>query len=780
MGTLIAGAQVKVEMITLFVDARCFQDPNYAYRGIGRHASHLVKTLRDAGGADIDLVAVTAPSLPEMSPGHQALFGRAITKPPVWFSEGDCFLQPSPMTHDPAFIERFLAKDDLFKVAVIHDFIPYDAAGYLTDKQACERYERQLANLSRVDAFFPNSHYSGRRLVEICGVDAQKVHVTGIAVGEAFYAGGSAGIGLAPQGYYFFVGGEDKRKNAPLAIAATAECNRAIGRDFPLVICGGYEPATIAELVRLRPGHKLVFLSNISDADLAALYRDSLLTVAPSFIEGFSIPVVEAIAAGAPVFASDCDAHRELIGTEEALFPPDNAMLAAKKMVEFLFRPGAREELLRKQSAGAGRYRGAAVGHVFWNGFSTAFRRHRDQRASIAKPAVHDGDRRPRLAFMTPWPPEKSGVAEHSMVTCRALSKLCRLDVFTRGGSSQRIGLHEGRILDLDSPELDARNYDHIFHVIGNSTFHKPMLDRLVAKGGAAVIHDSRLLEYYYSHLSTEDMAALTERFVGRPVSRPEIDSWVHHPPAMATAYLDDVLHSADPIIVHTRGLAEEILKKHNVSARYVPLAINKDLDVDIFTDAQKIQGRQQIGIAPDRFLVVALGHVLRDRGNTECVFALKRLIDWGYPVDFWFAGPSHPLERARLRELADQLGLADNLFFTDGHISDEKYRHFLFAADFAVQLRKTGLGQGSGTVQDCALVGLTCVANQDLADSVDAPSYVLRIPNVISSVLIAEKIANGIDSGAHKMRHDDERETYRREHGAEAYAENFLKAVLS
>ena len=773
-------------MINIFVDARSFQDPNYAFRGIGRHGSHFVRILKERGGADVNLVAVTSSSLPAMSESHRNLFSDVVAKVPVRFVQGDCFFQPSPMTHDPAFLERFLTREDLFKAAIIHDFIPYDVGGYLTSRDSGALYEKQLGSLSRLDAYFPNSRFSGRRLREICGVEESKIHVTGIAVGDLFFQAGNqpaaagllGAIGAVPQGYYFFVGGGDKRKNTPLAIQATAACNRLIGRDFPLIVCGSYTPEMAAELSRLESGHRVVFLSGLSDAELACLYHNSLLTLSPSFIEGFSIPVVEAIAAGSPVFLSDCEAHRELYDSEEALFPADDFQLAADKMSAFLLHPETRGDFLHRQSGGIQRYSSAAVGDVFWQSFAAAYRRHRDSKGSIVTAAIHDGDKRPKIAFMTPWPPERSGVADYSLVTCRALSKLCRLDVFTAFAPGQATDLPDGRILDLDSPELLARNYDHIVHVIGNSPFHKPMLDRLAAQGGAAVIHDARLFDFYYHHLSPPEMQALTERFVGRPVSRAEIDSWINRPSAMESLFLDEVLDSADPIIVHDRGLAAEIHKRYGVSVRHVPFAMTKEIELDIFSDTQKKRARTQIGIRPDRLMVAAFGFVGPARGDTECIHALRHLADWGYSVDFWFIGQVYAAERSRLEDLAESMGVGANLFFADGYIPDPLYTRFLLAADFAVQLRKGGPGQVSGTVVDCVGVGLPCVSNHSLAASVEAPSYVRRIPDVISPLLIAETIANGVEAGLHKSRHDEEREKYRREHSPKAYAEKFIEAI--
>ena len=68
------------------------------------------------------------------------------------------------------------------------------------------------------------------------------------------------------------------------------------------------------ELVQA-PGH-------VDEPALLSLYANALCVVAPSKAEGFSLPVVEAMAAGIPALASDIPAHRELLTA--GLFPADD------------------------------------------------------------------------------------------------------------------------------------------------------------------------------------------------------------------------------------------------------------------------------------------------------------------------------------------------------------------------------------------------------------------------------------------------------------------------
>jgi glycosyltransferase involved in cell wall biosynthesis len=135
------------------------------------------------------------------------------------------------------------------------------------------------------------------------------------------------------DGYVLIVGRPRPHKGyVPLvrAIAALPEADRPtlvrVGRPDPRLPDGHEEEAQ-------RRGVRLQALAGIDDHDLLALYRGATLVAVPSVVEGFGFPLLEALAAGAPVLASDIQPLRAVGGEVARYLPPDpgdwSAVLAA-------------------------------------------------------------------------------------------------------------------------------------------------------------------------------------------------------------------------------------------------------------------------------------------------------------------------------------------------------------------------------------------------------------------------------------------------------------------
>lgn len=138
------------------------------------------------------------------------------------------------------------------------------------------------------------SEAAKRAILETFDCDAAKIAVTPNGVDEIFFADGPRAEGR----YFLFVGNDKPHKNVERLVEAS---RRIAGQ---LVLVGG-------EFERydgvIAPGF-------VTIEELAALYRGAIALVMPSLEEGFGLPVLEAMAAGTPVIASDIPALREVTG----------------------------------------------------------------------------------------------------------------------------------------------------------------------------------------------------------------------------------------------------------------------------------------------------------------------------------------------------------------------------------------------------------------------------------------------------------------------------------
>ncbi len=179
---------------------------------------------------------------------------------------------------------------------------------------------RVLMRLSakRSEHVFTVSEFSKHEISQRYGIAADHISVTHNGVDlTRFYPGDSGREavscrGLIPGGYILTVGRLEPRKNHELLIRAYAKVNTEV----PLVLVGqkhfGYHhiQQTIAELGLSGRVH---VIENVSDDELPSFYRHARLFVYPTCVEGFGMPVIEAIASGTAVISSNTTSIPEIV-----------------------------------------------------------------------------------------------------------------------------------------------------------------------------------------------------------------------------------------------------------------------------------------------------------------------------------------------------------------------------------------------------------------------------------------------------------------------------------
>ena len=217
---------------------------------------------------------------------------------------------PAPVAVAPG-TPLVLTVHDLSFVLRPQDFTAYERAWHRAARPA-----RLVRRATRVTAV---SQSTAHELARTWRVAATVVR-PGVTAPE-----GVAGVAGSGRGrFLLFVGALEPRK-APEILAAAFARARADGLDADLVVVGR---GRSGDALRATPGVRV--LDRASDAALATLYAGALALVLPSYLEGFGLAPLEALAHGTPSVLSDLPALREVLG-DDALFvaPGDVGALAA-------------------------------------------------------------------------------------------------------------------------------------------------------------------------------------------------------------------------------------------------------------------------------------------------------------------------------------------------------------------------------------------------------------------------------------------------------------------
>lgn len=327
------------------IDARYIQDH---FPGIGRYTYNLIAALAETASSDT-LLVVHNPRLPNTRYDLAALAraGRVemVETAAATVSLAEQWQLPSlarrigaDVWHAPYYIGPYRLPCPL--VVTVHDAISSRYPQYLPSLAARVTYAAAmrlaLAAATRVIAV---SEASRADLQRFFGAPHARLRVVHEAA-DARYAPQPVGavaavrerLGL-PERYVLYLGMNKPHKNVVRLVEAWAQVAPQQRSDTRLVIAGRADPRyRQAEQAAAQTGvaGSVQFVGDVAEADLPALYSGALLFAFPSLYEGFGLPVLEAMACGAPVLCSTTPALLEIVGDAAvAVDPLDVAALAA-------------------------------------------------------------------------------------------------------------------------------------------------------------------------------------------------------------------------------------------------------------------------------------------------------------------------------------------------------------------------------------------------------------------------------------------------------------------
>jgi glycosyltransferase involved in cell wall biosynthesis len=219
------------------------------------------------------------------------------------------------------------------KVVTVYDLFFLDEPDK-ADREARRVFARRIGpSLSSADGVLTISEFTRRALLARFPLDERKVRATPLGLGAIFreepsaqaLAARRAALAL-PERFLLFVGAIEPRKNLPNLLGALGLLRRR-GLEVPLIVVGrdGEDSAAVRRrLAELGLEEAVRFLGYRPAQEIRDLYRLASVFVYPSLSEGFGLPVVEAMASGAPVVASSAGALPEVGGDAVRYVRPDD------------------------------------------------------------------------------------------------------------------------------------------------------------------------------------------------------------------------------------------------------------------------------------------------------------------------------------------------------------------------------------------------------------------------------------------------------------------------
>ena len=207
-------------------------------------------------------------------------------------------------------------------------------------------------SLRMADVIVADSHNTRRDIIRFYQVPAEKIEVVHLGVAEQFFATAETRPPrVVAEKYFLSITTHPKRKNVLGALKAFALFARQ--SDVQYVVVGLMGEPQRQELLALAGElgirDKVSLFGYADDSQLVSLYQNAEFTLYPSFYEGFGLPVVEAMACGCPVIASNTSSLPEIMPDGEWLVDPhDIADIAARMQRMLSLAPEARRLIAEK------------------------------------------------------------------------------------------------------------------------------------------------------------------------------------------------------------------------------------------------------------------------------------------------------------------------------------------------------------------------------------------------------------------------------------------------
>jgi len=388
------------------------------------------------------------------------------------------------------------------------------------------------------------------------------------------------------------------------------------------------------------------------------------------------------------------------------------------------------------------------------------------------------------LAYLSPMPPMRSGIAYYSAMLLPALCQHYEVDVVVDAPVSETRVSEHWALRDVEWFINHACNYDRVIYHIGNSPFHYYMLNLIERFPGVVVLHDFFLghavsgmdeLGIHHGYWSQSLYENHGEIALYEWFKQLELENLKWTYPVNA-----QLLNSAHGVIVHaeySKRLAEAWYGQ-DYAAHWAVIPLVRNLPEHHDRPAL----RSRYGLEENDFLICSFGMLGAAKLNDRLLSAwLDAGLSANKSVWLIFVGePDYGVFGQTLTDQIAQIDCADRIKIT-GWVGEATYHEYLAIADMAVQLRASSRGEMSAAVLDCMRYGLPTIVNAQggLSEIVAGAVYQITADCPQAELVGALKLLLSSENLRQKLA-TEARLEIERHHLPEACAQKYVEVIES
>ena len=309
-----------------------------------------------------------------------------------------------------------------------------------------------------------------------------------------------------------------------------------------------------------------------------------------------------------------------------------------------------------------------------------------------------------KIAWLSPFPPHRSGVANYSYWLIKELQPAFDIDLYYDGEAPSVELQATFQTYEVTTFADRRHEYDRVvYHIGNNQNYHTAIYTLAWNYPGIVVLHDYDLSGFMHEAFfkTNNDLyfEALSNGHSG--IGGRGFDALMRK--VIARGHRDPMSHAivnrSEQVIVHHRWVRDQF--KDRTHIKVIPHFAKHNYAP---TQAELKAFRHKLGLKDDHFVLACLGFVNPNKLPELQINVVKRLLAEGYPVQLIFAGEPAPELRGLVNEV--RAGeFRENIIVTS-YQTEVDYFCAIAVADVIINLRRPSMGEASGTLMHALAAG--------------------------------------------------------------------------